>query len=154
MKEKMFSIEVPYKHEALYTGQQKQIDPRTIDCRSEAVGIQNIRDRLAFFSVDKPKLSPETKPKAEPESKIKKIVKEVWERIKAAGRALIAPEEEKAVFHANPIYSPAYQYILVSTMEKAEKNPLEMIIEIIGRIVKRIVKAGKALFKPRFCTTR
>jgi hypothetical protein len=151
IQEKAFVIE---KRQMLL---KQEIEYKTPDCRSEAISIQNIRNQLADMAIETPVVSAHENKQVEKmdekkPSKAVVLMKEVWERIKAAGKALIRPEEKSGFYQTN--ISP--RYVLLAE-EKLQEDPEEMPEPTVGEmaadfviaVINRLVEAGKALFKPK-----
>ena len=83
-------------------------------------------------------------------------MKEVWERIKAAGKALFTPDKKEELQlqllrQLPPDIQREYVVILRSDhMRKgSELTPWEEVFEAIFAIISKLIAAGKALFTPR-----
>jgi hypothetical protein len=119
----------------------------------EAEEIKNIRTEFAAMSADTvatPPLQKEQALQKKPKNKAVKIMKEVWERIKAAGNALFTPKsQEEASFITGA--KPTYLLLMPSeqTDQSLEFNPWEKTVDFMIEIMRRIFEAGKAISTPR-----
>src|SRR4051812_48001767 len=120
--EKIISHEMPFnkgEHQVKEQAIKPDGDPFQ---KIEAEEMNNIRTEFAAMSADTVATPTVTKEKVlqiKPENKAVKIMKEIWERIKKAGRILFKPGSKKEIsFNSNT----QYFYVNALHLEQTEKQ--------------------------------
>jgi hypothetical protein len=151
-KEKIISHEMPLNESEQHVKEQAIKPDGNHFQKIEAEEMNNIRTEFAAMSADTvatPTVNKEKVLQGKPENKAVKIMKEIWERIKKAGRVLFKPGSKKETsFNANTQYFYMNALHPEQTQKQTELSPLEETFDFIFKIISRIFQAGKAAFKP------